>query len=217
MKHISTALRATAIGAAAVASLGALVAPAHAAGETVANIVGNELQVVGSANADHIDVVGDQPGFTRVTNNKGVKAGNGCTQISNVSANCSNQFISQIRLSGGAGDDILHPDTGFFTIVLGGDGNDTIRNRGTGQARLNGNAGDDVITGELVDQLFGQEGNDRLTNGIFLRGGAGNDILRGLSGNDTLIGDDGFDTLDGGEGFDDLCLTGESNTGCEAF
>lgn len=219
MKHMSRGRRLAVLGAAAMASLGVVVAPtpAHAAGETQAQIVGNELQALGSSISSHIDVVSDLPGKIRVTDNKGVIAGSGCVQSGTTSALCSNTFVSQIRISGGAGDDILHPDTGFFTIVTGGLGNDSIRNRGSGQARLNGNQGDDTIMGEGPDQLFGQEDNDRLTGGSFLRGGSGNDTLRALEGNDTLIGDDGFDVLDGGEGFDDLCLTGESNTGCEAF
>ena len=215
MNHLSTGIRLAVVGAAAVASLGVLVAPAQAVGESTAKVVGNELQVVGSSLSSHIDVLDDVAGKIRVTDNRGVIAGAGCTP-SGTSVLCSKSLFSQIRISAGAGDDIVHPDTGIFTIVIGGDGNDSIRNRGTGQARLNGNGGDDIIVGDIVDQLFGQDGNDTLTGGQFLRGGFGNDTLRGQSGNDTLIGDDGFDTLDGGSGFDDLCETGESNTNCEA-
>jgi Ca2+-binding RTX toxin-like protein len=215
MNHLSTGIRLAVIGAAAAASLGVLVAPAQAAGETTAKVVNNELQVVGSSLGSHIDVVDDLPGKVRVSDTKGVIAGAGCTP-SGTSVLCSKSLFSQIRIPAGAGNDIVHPDTGIFTIVIGGDGADTIRNRGTGQARLNGNGGDDIIIGDIVDQLFGQDGNDTLTGGQFLRGGIGNDTLRGQSGNDTLIGDEGFDTLDGGTGFDDLCLTGESNTNCEA-
>ena len=117
------------------------------------------------------------------------------------------------RPGSGPGD----KSTGFFTIVLGGSGNDVLRNVGTGQARLNGNDGQDQIFGGTVDSLFGQNGDDELFDGLFLRGGSGDDTLRGGSGNDSMFGDDGFDNLDGGAGFDDLCATAEITSNCEAF
>ena len=117
----------------------------------------------------------------------------------------------------GARDDSVFTNTGFFTTVLGGDDNDTLRNLGSGQARLNGNDGNDRLFGRTVDSLFGQNGNDRLEGGLFLRGGAGNDTLLGLDGNDSMFGDEGFDNLDGGAGFDDLCATAEITANCEAF
>jgi Ca2+-binding RTX toxin-like protein len=66
----------------------------------------------------------------------------------------------------------------LVTVVVGGNGNDTIV----------GTNGPDI--------LFGGNGND------LLLGGGGNDLLCGGKGNDTLTGGDGLDSFDGGQGID---------------
>ncbi len=76
-----------------------------------------------------------------------------------------------------------------------------------------GQAGNDTISldesnGALPGaNLFGGDGNDKLTGGSgndLLFGQAGNDTLNGAGGNDLLFGGDGNDVLDGGTGNDQL-------------
>ncbi len=64
-------------------------------------------------------------------------------------------------------------------------------------ARLTGTAGNDQLAaGTQYNELFGLDGDDRLT------GGSGSEKLLGGNGNDLLIGGGGADDLDGGAGFD---------------
>ena len=69
-------------------------------------------------------------------------------------------------------------------------------------------AGNDVFnaTGGKTE-VYGQDGNDRVTTGTgndVLDGGNGNDTLNSGAGDDLLFGQDGNDTLDGGNGDDIL-------------
>jgi len=217
MRKFSTGLRLTLAGAAATAFLAGVVPPAHAATTTVVEKSGSTLLVTGASSAPNFINVGSGAGFIRVDDIGLVTAGAGCIQDGPRVAKCSTAGINQIRVSTGTRDDSVFTNTGFFTTVLGGADNDTLRNLGSGQARLNGNDGNDRLLGRTVDSLFGQNGNDRLEGGLFLRGGAGNDTLLGLDGNDSMFGDEGFDNLDGGAGFDDLCATAEITANCEAF
>ncbi len=68
-------------------------------------------------------------------------------------------------------------------------------------------AGDDTVCG--ANGISGGEGNDDLwglptSQGVFLSGGAGDDVLHGTAGDDTLAGGSGDDTLLGGSGQDSL-------------
>ena len=73
----------------------------------------------------------------------------------------------------------------------------------TGDANNNcikANGDDDTVYGEAGDDsLFGENGNDTLN------GGSGDDFLDGGAGNDRLNGDSGAF---------DVCVNGESVTGC---
>jgi Ca2+-binding RTX toxin-like protein len=76
---------------------------------------------------------------------------------------------------GTAGNDALYGDAtpGRADVMLGGNGNDTIK----------GYNGNDIIEGGAgADSLYGGVGND------ILHGGSGNDTLTGEAGADTLLG-----------------------------
>lgn len=94
---------------------------------------------------------------------------------------------------------------GTADTLLGGQGNDVMTGAG-GYDFINGNLGDDWIVGS--GQLFGEEGNDRITTADDLlsmaTGGDGNDTLTGRSASDTLLGGNGNDSLDGGAGDNSL-------------
>ncbi|KAM3116326.1 calcium-binding protein [Phormidesmis sp. 146-33] len=99
--------------------------------------------------------------------------------------------------------------SGISKVVAFADvGNDVISVDIPAIAELHGGAGDDNLYGSsLADQLFGDEGSDRLSgrgSDDLLYGGEGNDRLYGDEGNDTLFGEAGDDLLEGGIGNDQL-------------
>ncbi len=80
------------------------------------------------------------------------------------------------------------------TLLLGGDGGDTIKG-GTGNDTIRGGRGADSLRGTRGDDMiFGEQGKDTL------EGQLGNDTLSGGSNNDRLFGDEDHDVLDGGDG-----------------
>jgi len=98
---------------------------------------------------------------------------------------------------------------GGSVAIIGGQ--PTVANTGT--IEMFGQGGNDTISVDERNgampaaQLFGGDGNDRLTGGSgndMLFGQAGNDILDGKGGNDLLFGGDGNDTLIGGAGNDQM-------------
>lgn len=115
------------------------------------------------------------------------------------------------RISGAAGDDVIHGTT-TSDECYGGNDDDTISGAAANDT-LNGDAGD--------DQLSGNDGNDIIRgggSGIIkdrLYGGEGRDLLDGQSGYDILIGGAGRDTLTGGTGSDRFRfdLVSDSSTG----
>ncbi len=207
------------VAAAAVASLTALAGPAHAAGPTSVFKSGTTLFVNAAAGT------GNDISFSRSINGQfynvsdvSITPGAGCQSTGSRSVQCFAAGITEIRISAGDGNDRVRLNTSTFSRVLGGTGDDTlISSHVLSQARLSGNDGNDRIFGSDFDSLFGQNGNDLLSNGRLLTGGDGNDTLLGFDGNDTMNGNAGSDDLDGGEGFDDLCAEAEVTKNCEAF
>src|SRR3954454_19430942 len=91
-------------------------------------------------------------------------------------------------------------------IAALGDQNDTARSRTSRTVQLFGEDGNDRLTGASGrDTIDGGNGDDTLIGGSSrdtLRGGAGNDQLFGNSGNDNAQGGDGNDQIDAGNGND---------------
>lgn len=92
-----------------------------------------------------------------------------------------------------------------FNDVLVGDSNDNVIFGGSGTpGELADNAGEDTLTGG--GKLFGGADDDTL------RGTAAFNTLSGGDGDDDLRGDFGFDMMNGGAGFDTVLYEG-SDTG----
>ncbi len=127
------------------------------------------------------------------------------------------------RIFGGAGSDTIHGGDADDQLY-GQDGDDAIHGDAgddqlfgaSGQDQLHGGAGNDLLMagGGIVNQLFGDEGDDRLIGsddgsddpnlldttyfGDILVGGAGDDTIYGLGGADIIDGGAGEDWVDGG-------------------
>lgn len=214
---LRTTLRLGLAGVAAAASIGALAVPAQAAGNTSAFKSGNTLFVNAAAGTiNSINLSRSLNGqFYNVSDVVGFNPGASCQTTGQRSVMCSAVGISEIRISAGDGNDRVRLSTSTFSRVLGGSGNDILTSSHQfSQSRLSGNDGNDQIFGAEFDSLFGQNGNDFLSNGDFLSGGEGDDVLRGSTHNDLLNGNGGFDRLDGRAG-SDQCVEGEVKVSCE--
>lgn len=103
-------------------------------------------------------------------------------------------------------------DSGAYTRVYGGTGDDTLT--GHGRDVLYGQAGDDTLHGgggAYSEGSYGGAGNDRLTDcSDECHGGTGDDTLYGSGQGNVLHGDEGDDTVHGGGGAD-LILGGPGN------
>jgi hypothetical protein len=137
-------------------------------------LVGDELQVTGTAENDLINVVGISNGRVRVT-------GSGINQEFSA--------VNHITINALAGND---------TITIGNNVRDVAGNL-IGVV-INGGAGDDTITGgQGNDVINGGDDNDIINGGAGdddINGGPGNDVLNGDAGTDTIVGGGGIDTID---------------------
>lgn len=148
------------------------------------NLVGTELQVIGTSGADTAQVW-TSSGLTYAELNGTRKSWNSAA-------------VTSVRFTGQAGNDTFTNSTSLPTIAYGDAGNDRITT-GAGNDTLYGGDGDDTLDGMAGnDTLRGGKGNDRL------EGGDGNDVLYGEVGNDNLYGENGDDTLRGDAGVDHL-------------
>lgn len=139
--------------------------------------------------------------------------------------------VSRIQFRGFGGNDDFRNHSSVPSVMLGGDGadtlvggfrSDTIYGEG-GNDRISdqtsvasnnwdnyliGGEGDDLIAGSAGnDVLYGQNGNDTLAGGAacdYITGDAGNDLLEGNTGPDYLYGGAGNDVLAGHQGNDTL-------------
>jgi Ca2+-binding RTX toxin-like protein len=140
------------------------------------------------------------------------------TQVSNVA---SLSGVEAMRMTAGAGNDILTAHAGRYNDTInGGDGADLI-STGRGRDNINGGAAIDTMImdwsglAEATDHIaYSNQGYGwyRYTNPtgdqvdfygmerFNLTGGAGNDHLVGWGDMDTLIGNDGNDTLSSDQG-----------------
>ena len=144
---------------------------------------GGDDIIVGSANADTIDLLGGNDTYVGLGGNDQILGGDGNDDLRAGDGND--------QVSAGPGSDIVSGDAG----------NDAVNGNG-GADWLFGGAGGDTIHGGLDgDSLFGEEGDD------FLFGDAGDDLLDGGAGNDQINGGDGFDTVSADGFFDELTIT----------
>ncbi|MGQ9368133.1 SwmB domain-containing protein [Azospirillum sp. ST 5-10] len=141
--------------------------------------------------------------------------------------------IGNVRISGGAGSQVVTGDSQDQHMVLGADddtlhggaGNDFVGSEG-GADVLHGDLGDDTVTGGAdgdllfgnpgtdalygnlgADTLFGGQGDDQAfggQDGDVLHGNLGADALHGNLGTDRLFGNQGDDLLYGNQGGDTL-------------
>lgn len=122
-------------------------------------------------------------------------------RIGNVESTFLKKSFSQIRISGGLGDDLVTIGSDATPITLpasvsGGDGDDTLIS-GTGNDSCSGGNGADQITGAGGDDVIdGDNGNDDL------HGGDGRDSVCGGRGDDRLQDDSGRDSVFGNAGND---------------
>ena len=104
--------------------------------------------------------------------------------------------------------------SGQLNAVLGGDGNETVVNRGAINGDVDLGGGNDLFKGgggSVDGDIRGRGGNDTLIGGnsddaIF--GDFGNDLLKGGDGDDTLTGGNGRDVMRGGLGSDTFDFNG---------
>lgn len=156
-------------------------------------IIGGELQILGTSKADNIRVYVDPKtpdqiavvvnrtvekffvaNYTSINLNSG--GGNDRVQVEG----SANRYNAPTRIYGSNGNDTIFGGQGVDRIY-GGSGNDSI----------NGGKGKDILYGEWNDDtLDGDEGDD------YLSGGDGNDRLLGWIGRDYLYGDAGNDYID---------------------
>jgi Ca2+-binding RTX toxin-like protein len=126
--------------------------------------------------------------------------------------NTTTSATTGTHIDGGAGADIINAafnNVGAKAVFVGGlnsgtDGADAIIATGTyDSASANMGLGNDLFvggagTGNNIDRVFGEDGNDALS------AWSGTDTLDGGSGNDMLWGGAGTDTIYGGIGSDSL-------------
>ena len=135
---------------------------------------GGLLDVSGTAADDVIHIVKTASAFQAVING----------QVNDLSG----LGVSQIRISGGSGNDSIQVDQSItlFVAIYGGTGNDTIIALGPGGSFLFGEPGNDTILGgEGSDCIDGGLGSDSLD------GGGGDDRLSYWRRTDRLIKTDG--------------------------
>ena len=148
----------------------------------------------------------------------GLVAGAGCSQLSSTEASCEGEFLFQLFIDLGDGDDALTASlTGACELAfrgytdekclqaVGGAGDDHLVGTPSEPDSLSGGDGDDVLEGR-----GGYPYCEREIHEFFLcfpeelHGGPGDDVLRGGLRADRLSGGPGTDILRGGLGLDGL-------------
>jgi Ca2+-binding RTX toxin-like protein len=142
-------------------------------------MVGNQLQITGSDNTDHVTIERTYTGFGNEGNSVKVRR----TEF--VPGQLLGVFVEQQSF----------PANSVASIWVDLKGGSDVYNSSTGThpATVYGGTGDDIlIGGSGGDWLYGQAGNDVLV------GRDGNDFLSGGDNKDILIGGDGADQMYGG-------------------
>lgn len=127
-------------------------------------------------------------------------------------------------ISGGGGNDELDGGSGA-DVLSGGLGDDVISYEGPAALAVTlDDVGNDGATGENdnvrrdVEDIFGADGNDRLTGSSAdntIDGGAGDDLINGGTGRDSLFGGDGRDRISARDGEQDRVDCGGGNDRAE--
>lgn len=190
-------------------------------------------RIVGTDNADNVDLTGDTGGMTVesgagddvVTSDTGddsIAGGAGQDDIV-INNDFGNDTIDGGATADGTGDildgsaltqgvtvDFTAAETG--TVTNGADTLSFVEIEeiftGSGNDTVLGDVGDDVVsTGQGADTISGGAGNDTFDAGggnDTIDGGADNDSINAGAGRDTVFGGSGDDTIDGGNGNDVL-------------
>jgi RTX calcium-binding nonapeptide repeat (4 copies) len=162
---------------------------------TQGNVLETQLDVTAAPGETNAITITADTGANRsaVVRDSGapITAGTGCAPLDATAVRCAGlSTIDRTVVLLGDGDDTLAISPGLIATVDGGDGADRI----TGGGDLSGGAGNDLLVG-----------------GPFLTGGPGDDELHGTPGDDQLYGDAGplggsdaagNDLIDGGAGHD---------------
>ncbi len=90
----------------------------------------------------------------------------------------------------------------FNDVLIGRNGNDTLKGMGGDDYINGGNDNDALLGGDGADLIYGETGHDSLW------AGSGNDIVLAGDGDDTIFGDGGGDDVLYGEAGNDLILAG---------
>lgn len=123
------------------------------------------------------------------------------------SGGTSENIVIDNDVSGAVRGPLALNGTASWSVVLGGDTDDTLIATATHDQIIGGGGVDSLSGQDGNDLLLGEDGNDSLLGGKgddSLEGGAGEDMLNGNSGNDRLYGGDGNDSLIGDAGNDRL-------------
>jgi hypothetical protein len=184
---------------------------------TAATLTNGILRVTCNAGIDQVEIRETTPGIILLANpGAGQSALSGSIiTVKDTTFSPEKTFpfnrseVQKIEVDMGGGGGQLVSDASVPTLVVTGDGNNTVETGpandtilgGAGNDTIMGGAGDDLINGGGgKNVMYGQAGNDTIL------GGSGNSFLLGGDGDDTLISTNRKDVLDGGDGYDRLFL-----------
>ena len=140
---------------------------------------------------------------------------NGTDAAESIYAGAGNDVVNA-----GGGDDDIDGGPGA-DVINGGDGSDAVAYDGIPPVSVSldaisndGAAGEGHNVGGDVEDVFGADGNDKLTGNAganTIDGGAGDDRITGGPGEDALFGNDGDDLIDARDGVRDRIECGAGN------
>lgn len=147
--HLRRVLTAVVLSGAALAATTAAALPAQAQTtpikvRTVAVQGGNAMLVTGTSVRDVMTFSGSGGTITVTTNNPAAATGGACTALGSTQVRCTG--VSQLQVSGGAGNDEIINNTSVPMGTNGGSGDDRLTG-GTGRDTLNGSLGTDTGNG----------------------------------------------------------------------
>jgi hypothetical protein len=150
-----------------------------------------------------------------ITGTDGNDVLNGTDAPESIYAGAGNDVINA-----GGGDDDIDGGPGA-DVINGGDGSDAVVYNGTAPVDVSldaigndGAAGEGDNVGGDVEDIFGADGNDKLTGNAganTIDGGAGDDRITGGAGEDVIFGNDGDDIIDSRDGVRDRVECGAGN------